>query len=120
MIIDRIDLNVFKHTNTEIRGQVFNADGVEFPIPSASFVLTVKRRPFDSDDDAYIIKSSDSSDFLILDSDLGTFRTEILPSDLTDVPAGEYNYDIQMTTQDGKKYVIQRGRMGIYDAVTAS
>lgn len=120
MIVDQIDINIFKGTNNEIRGQVFNATGLEFPIPSATFILTVKRRPFDDDDDAYVIKSSASGDFLILDSDLGKFRTELTTDDLADVPQNDYCYDIKMTTQDGKKYIIQRGRMVILGAVTQS
>ena len=118
MIIDQININLFKGANTEIRGQVFNSDGIEFPIPSATFVLTVKLNFFDDDNEAYLIKSSATSDFLILDSDLGKFRVEITPSDLEDVPSNEYVYDIKMTTQDGKKYVIQRGKMIILSSVT--
>lgn len=119
-LIDSIDLNMFKNTNNEVRGQVFNSDGNPYPIPSATFKLTVKARPFDDDDEAYLIKTSTTNDFLILDSDLGKFRTEIVPDDLEDIPEGEYQYDIQMTQADGKKYVIQRGRFVVVNAVTGS
>lgn len=120
MILDQVDLQVFKNTHTEIRGQVFDVNGEPFPIPAATFILTIKLRPFDNDDEAYIVKSSSDGDFLILDSDEGKWRVDITPDDLEDVPANEYQYDVQMTTADSRKYVIQRGRFMVYSAVTAS
>lgn len=120
MIIDQIDVNAFKNSNTEVRSQVFNADGNPYPIPGATFKLTAKARPFDDDDEAYVVKSSANGDFLIIDANNGIFRTEILPQDLADVPPGEYSYDIQMTLSDGKKYSIQRGRFVVLTSVTGS
>ena len=73
-----------------------NLDGETYEMkPEDKLTLTVREKPDES-----------SMPLLMVESQGGTARLEIRSVDTAEIDPGQYSADIQLTTQDGKRYTV--------------